>query len=126
MPSDRIRFVEHDGVRILHADYSGLRTTEELRAVVQHATELISTEPPRSVLVLVNLSGVPYNLDNLGVLRDAVDANRPFVRARAVYGLPSIAQLSFGAMARLSGRRMERFRDAEEAVTWLRELVLDP
>lgn len=123
---DRVRFVDHEGVRILHADYSGIRTTEELRAVVERATEMIRVEPPRSVLVLVNLSGVPYNLDNLAVLRDAVEANRPYVRARAVYGLPSIAQLSFGAMARLSGRRMERFRDAESAVTWLRGLVLDP
>ena len=123
---ERIRFVDHEGVRILHADYSGIRTTEELREAVGRATEMLRSEPPRSALVLVNLSGVAYNLANLEVLRDAVEANRPYVRARAVYGLPSIAQLSFSAMARLSGRRMERFRDEESAVAWLRELVLDP
>ena len=125
-PMQRVRFVDHDGVRILHADYSGIRTTEELREWVDRASELIRECPPRSALVLVNLEGVPYNLENLAVLREAVQTNRPYVLARAVYGLPSIAQLSFGAMARVSGRRMERFRDADSAIRWLRGLVVDP
>lgn len=117
----RIRFIQHGDVQILHCNFAGIEATEELRAVVEEAGILIRSQPPRSALLLINLDGVPYTLQNVSVLRRALEENRAYVRARAVCGLPPIAQLSFTAMARLSQRPMEQFRDSRAAMDWLVE-----
>ena len=119
----RIRYIRHREVQILHCNFSGIGSTEELRAVVEEAGLLIRSHPPRSALLLINLDGVPYTLQNVAVLRRALEENRAYVRARAVCGLPAIAQLSFAAMARLSQRPMQQFRDSNSALDWLVEVA---
>lgn len=118
---ERTRFVEHQGVRILLSDYSGIEDSRELEDEVGKAIVLVQREPPLSVLVLVKLEGVPYTLENVGILKVAVTRNRPFVKARAVVGLPAIAAFSFSALARLSNRPMASFRTQQEALAWLME-----
>jgi hypothetical protein len=86
---------------------------------VHAATGVIQTYPLNSLLLLVNLGGVPYTLENVAVLRRATVANAPYVKARAVIGLPAIADLSFQAVARISGTRMRSFPDRESALDWL-------
>lgn len=116
---ERIRFIEHRAARILYADYSGIESSDELRATAREASAVIQAQPPKSVRVLVNLKGVPYTLENVSILRNAVDENKPFVRARAVFGLPPIASLSFAAVAQISGANTKSFPDAESAKNWL-------
>ena len=67
----------------------------------------------------MNLTGIPYTLENVAVLREFALLNRPYVRARAVIGLPEVARLSFRAVAHVSGRRIEAFDDVAAARDWL-------
>lgn len=99
---ERIRFIEHEGSRVLQVDYSGLRDTSELKRVAQDAAEWMRREPPGSVLVLVDLSNVPYGLRRLRMLGEAAVSNREFVRARAVIGIPPVAQSAVTEMGRFS------------------------
>ena len=116
---ERIRYFEHQGVRLLLADLSGLEETEALRRELQRAHEIVRREPPESLRVLVNLTGIPYTLGSVAVLREYALRNRPYVRARAVVGLPEVARLSFRAVAHVSGRKMETFDDVATASDWL-------
>lgn len=118
---ERIRFVEHRGVRILCANYSGLRTAEELERVLEEAAAEIHAHPRGSLLILADLRELPYTLENVKLLRDAAVRNSPYVRARAVVGLPDIAQLSFRAVSKLTGRALESFATSEQAMDWLVE-----
>jgi hypothetical protein len=118
---DRVRFIEHRGVRILQVSFAGVESTDEIRAVVEAAGVLVRTQPPGSVLTLINVEGVPYTFQNVGLVRRALDENRPYVRARAVCGLTGIGQLSFTAMSRFSQRPMEQFEDSTAAKDWLVE-----
>lgn len=113
-----IQFMEHCGIRILRADYSGL-SADALRHAVTEASALLLAEPPGSVLVLVNVQGVPYTLENVGILRGAAVRNKPFVKARAVVGLSPLASFSYKALAHASGRPMESFESEAEALAWL-------
>lgn len=116
---ERVRFVEHRGVRILLADFSGLQGPEALHRELERARKLVQQQPPESLLILVNLEGVPYTLESVGLLRKFALLNRPYVKARAVIGLAEVARLSFRAVAYVSGRKMEAFDDEEVARSWL-------
>jgi hypothetical protein len=116
---DRVRFIEHRGVPILVSDLSGIVTTEELQGTVRRGVELAQTQPPGSVRVLVDVTGVEYNLEAFAIVQQSVAALRPHVRARAVVGLPAVATVPFEIVARISGRPMARFDDHEAAKEWL-------
>ena len=117
----RIRWVEHRGVRMLSADYSGIEDPGELRALAEHGHEVLRHWEPESVLILARFSGVPYTLENLDILRDIAARNQRYVRARAVVGIPPIASLSISAFARLTGRPLPAFVSVAEAKDWLAE-----
>lgn len=116
---DRVRFIDYRGIPILFSDLSGIRTTAEIQRTVRHGSELLQTQPPRSVLVLVDVTGVEYSLEAFAVLQQSVAENRPFVRARAIVGLPSIATVPFQLVAGLSPSPMAHFASMEEAKEWL-------
>lgn len=116
---DRAKFIEHRGTRILLSDLSGIRTTEELQRAVRLGSELVQSQPPHSLLILVDVTGVEYNIESFAVVQQSVAANRPYIRARAVVGLPQVAAVPFSLVARLAGSPMASFDDLEAAKDWL-------
>ena len=116
---DRVRFIEHGGVKILLSDLSGITTTEELQGTVRRGVDLARDEPHGSVRILVDITGVEYNLEAFAIVQQSVAALRPFVRARAVVGLPPAATLPFEIVAKVSGRPMAHFKDRDAAAEWL-------
>ena len=116
---DRVYVADRRGTPILHVDYSWLQDPEELRAIVRQASARVRREPPHSLLVLVNLTGVPHTLVIAAIMQEGVAESRPHVRARAVIGLSSDAAGSFDVAAKLFGRPMARFDDEEAALDWL-------
>jgi hypothetical protein len=115
---ERVRFIDYRGRRILLSDFSGM-TTPELQRAVRLGNELIQAQPPRSTLILVDVTDVEYNLETFAIVQQSVVANRPYVRARAVVGLPSAATVPFDVVANLSDGPMARFDDVEAAKEWL-------
>ena len=116
---NRVYFADHAGAPILHVDYSGLADPEELRGVVRLAAAMVRQHPPDSLLVLVDLTGVPHTLVTAAIMQQGVAESRPHVRARAVYGLTPDAVASFDVATRLFGSPMARFDDEASAEAWL-------
>ena len=116
---DRVRFIEHRGTQILLSDLSGIRETPELQRAVRIGGEMLQAQPPRSTLVLVDVTDVEYNVESFALLQQSVAVNRPFVRARAVVGLPSTATLPYQIVEELSESPMAHFDDREAAKEWL-------
>lgn len=116
---ERVRFIDHRGIPILFSDLSGSRSTLELQRAVRLGSELVQAQPLRSVLILVDLTGVEYSLEAFAILQQSVVANRPYVRARAIVGLPGAAAVPFQIVARLSESPMARFDTLDEAKEWL-------
>jgi hypothetical protein len=116
---ERFRFIEFRGTRMLLSDLSGITESEELRRVLEEGVALVRQEPPRSLLVLVRVHGIPYSLENVLIVRRAVRENVPFVKARAIVGMAQVAMLSLGVAAHLFGQTMYAFDDEEKAKLWL-------
>ena len=116
---ERVRFITHHGTQILLSDLSGIRSTLELQRAIRLGTEFVQTQPPRSLLILVDVTGVEYNIESFAIVQQSVAENRPFVRARAIVGLPRVATIPFEIVAKLAGSPMAHFDDVEAAKDWL-------
>ena len=116
---ERVRFITHRGTQILLSDLSGIRTTVELQRAIRLGTEVVQTHPLGSLLILVDVTGVEYNIESFAVVQQSVADNRPYVRARAIVGLPRIAYIPFEFVAKLSGSPMAKFDSHEAAMEWL-------
>src|SRR5688572_15171352 len=90
---DRVRFIDHQGNSILLSDLSGIREIAELQRIVRLGGEMLQARPRGSTLVLVDITDVEYNVESFAILQQSVAVNRPFVRARAIVGLPSAAAI---------------------------------
>lgn len=118
-PMRRARFLSYEDQRILYVDYTDIRSAEELEKAARKATQLVRAEPPNSVLMLLNFTGVPFGLRIIRILGEAAAANAEFVRARAIIGIPESARSTVGAVAEYSGRPLELFREEGAAMEWL-------
>ncbi len=116
---ERVRFIEHGGTRILLSDLSGIQTTGELQRAIRLGNEFVRSQPHGSLLVLVDVTDVEYNIESFAVVQQSVVENRPFVRARAIVGLPRAALIPFEIVRKLSNGPMARFDDREAAMEWL-------
>lgn len=76
---DRVRFIDQRGTRILFSDLSGIRATLKLQRVVFLGSELVKSQPPHSLLILVDVTDVEYNIESFAILQQSVAVNRPYV-----------------------------------------------
>lgn len=116
---ERARFITYQGKRILLVDLSGIQELEQAAAEAERASRLIRAEPSDSLLVLVDLTGVPYSLRAVRVLGEVAAANSPHVRARAVVGLSEMVRPTVRVIEMYTGRPAEAFQDLETAMEWL-------
>ena len=116
---ERVYFADHGGTPILHVDYAGLEDPEELRAVARRAMARVRGHGAGSLLVQVDLRGVPHNLVIAAIMQEGVAESRPHVHARAVLGLDPAAARSFEVATTLFGGPMARFDEPVAATEWL-------
>jgi hypothetical protein len=116
---ERARFIEYRGIPILLSDLSWIQDTQELQRAIRLGGDLMQMQPPESTLVLVDVTGVEYNVENFAVMQQSVAVNRPYVRARAIVGLSPLAGLPFEIVAKLSAMPMAKFDDRVAAMDWL-------
>ncbi len=116
---ERITFIEYGGRNILIEDFSGLRPGEEFRVCLEAAAAIIRSQPPRSVLALVDVSHSTFNAETIGTLKTFTTENEPYVRAAAVVGIEGLLGVALLAVSRFSGRTFGSFPDRPSALDWL-------
>jgi hypothetical protein len=116
MPS--VAFTEHDGRRILAVDLRGAQPAE-WRRLLEEASALAASEPPRSVLMLVDVTGAVADPSAGEAVYRAVSRDRPYVRAQAVVGVSERQRLVFNVAAAELGDEIAQFPSRDEALAWL-------
>jgi hypothetical protein len=120
--TNRTRFIEHRGKRVLLLDYTGLGDDPaELQAEIERTKAVISAEPPGTVLTLTDVRGARITPANVRAMKELVQHNVPYVRWSAVVvGLSGVYLTAFRAIQALSRRRnLRSFGDPDEAKEWL-------
>jgi len=119
---ERTRFIDHKGKKILLLDYTELGTSpEQLQEEIARTREIISSQPPGSVLTLTDVRGSRITPGNVKAMQELVRHNAPYVRWGAVIvGLTGIYLTAFRAIQAVSRRRnLRAFNDLDEAKDWL-------
>jgi hypothetical protein len=114
----RVRFIEHQGKRILFINYSHCDVAM-LKAVAEEGHRVIAQEPPNSVLTLNDVTGTSFDKESVAVLQAKVAANAPYVRKAAVIGISGLQRLIYAGVQTFSKRRLPTFENRQEAIAWL-------
>ncbi len=115
----RIGYVQHKGRRILIEDFSGLRPGRELEATLEEAKTIVQSRPPKSAVVLVDVTGMRFDKDTLDMMKELAASNEPYVKASTLVGVGGLLQVGLLAVSRFSERNFKTFSAREEALDWL-------
>src|SRR5579859_7129696 len=114
----RVRFIEHEGRRVLFINYSHCDVAM-LKAVAEEGHRVIAGEQPASVLTLNDVTGTTFDKESVAVLQEMVAANAPYVRRAAVVGISGLQRLIYEGVQAFSRRRIPNFETRQEALAWL-------
>lgn len=114
----RVRFIEHQGKRILFINYSHCDVAM-LKAVAEEGHRVIALEPLNSVLTLNDVTGTTFDKESVALLQAKVAANAPYVRRAAVIGISGLQRLIYEGVKAFSRRRLPLFESRQEALAWL-------
>jgi hypothetical protein len=116
-----VKFVEHQGKRILLMDFAGVTNMELLSSLVDESILLVKTvNTPHSVLALIDLSNTRINRALMASLKRLSRNNGPYIRAITFIGMPLVARTLLSIMLRVTKRRNHKvIPDRNQAYDWL-------
>jgi hypothetical protein len=117
----RVRFIEHQGQRVLFINYSHCDGAM-LKAVAEEGHRVIALEQPNSVLTLSDVTGTTFDKESVAVLQAKVAGNAPYVRRAAIIGISGLQRLIYEGVQAFSRRRIPLFESRQEALRWLVEV----
>jgi len=121
MHRERVRWETDDGFRYLDLDFSHFATPAEALPVIEAARKATDGLAPKSVYILNDMTGSPFNADVLAAIRGLAEHNRPYCRAAAAVGLTKLAKIAYD-MIILATRRTDvrPFDTVDEGLRWLK------
>jgi hypothetical protein len=116
---ERVSFIQYKGASILVEDFSGMRPGQEFSDTIKAAQAIISKQPPKSVLALLDATNVTFNTDVLSKMKDFVQANTPYVKCATVVGVTGLLNVALSTLSKTSGRDFHSFATRQEAMDFL-------
>ncbi len=118
MKSARAEFISYKGKQVLCLDFTDCGP-EEVTALSDEAEQIITAQPPNSVLVLADFSGARFSRDAVTRLKEVTAFDRPFVKRAAWVRGENLPEIFYQAIKRFSQREFPTFETREEALEFL-------
>jgi hypothetical protein len=116
---ERVSTIQHQGKGIIFIDISHLMNSDEQIATFNRAQELICSQPPGSVLSLIDYTGIHYNMPAVEAQKAYSKAITPYMKASAVVGVTGMLLVVFRSVVKLTKRKIVVFETREAALDWL-------
>lgn len=110
MPS--LKWVLHNGKRILYADIASQKT-EELLDIVARLKVEIEKEPPGSVLSICQVKGGKTNSEINAALKDFIKYIDPYIKMIVVVGLEGLQKILYNSILMLTRTKKLTVKDSE-------------
>lgn len=116
-----IEVMHYDGKEIYYLDASDLTTNniQEIREDMEKIKKLISSKPPKSVLMITNVTNVRFNSEMVEIFKEYANHNTPYVKASALVGVNGIQKVVLNTVKKLTGRDYYLANSLEEAKKWV-------
>src|SRR5512146_2809706 len=118
MNGDRVRFITHQGQRILLVDCSDC-TAAQVATISDLVPSYVTAEPEGSVLLLADFSDAQIDRDALEHLKIATVFDRPHLKRSAWVVTPSFPKAFYAPVKAFSVRDLPTFKTREEALSYL-------
>jgi hypothetical protein len=82
---ERIRFIDHQGKRVLLVDLSNC-PINQVEKLVRSVPDYITVQPLGSVLVLTDFTGAAFDRDAIRAVKETAVFDKPFVKKSALIG----------------------------------------
>lgn len=115
----RVKFVQYKGISILIEDFSNLYPGKEFLDTIAAARALIASQPPKSVLALLDATSAHYDTEILAAMKGFVKANGPYIKCAVVVGISGLANIALTTLTNVSGRSFRTFSDRQSAMEYL-------
>jgi hypothetical protein len=111
----------YKGKTIFCMDIAGLQIKDkpEFYKHVEHAKEIIRKQPPKSLLVITEVTNTGFDVEIAGLIKEYAQHNKPYVKASAVVGIVGWAKIIMTAIKTATGRDFYLADTMEEAQEWL-------
>jgi hypothetical protein len=115
---ERIRFIQHNGQRVLLLDFRNC-TPEEVTNLSSQVRQVMSQEPKDSVLALAEFTGAQFSRDAVTRIKEVTAMDRPFVKRAAWVGTENLPKVFYDAIRTFSVREFPIFKTREAALDYL-------
>jgi len=113
--------INHQGKTILCMDIAGLKSKDKLELLeyVSRAKEIIRKQPPKSLLVITNVTKTGFDTEVASIIKEYAAHNTPYIKASAIVGVAGWAKIILAAVKTFTGRDFYLADTIEEAKEWL-------
>lgn len=113
--------INHKGRIIYCLDIAGLHSRDKVDfyKYINQAKEEFQKHPPKSLLVVTNVTNTRYDTEIAKIFTDYVKHNTPYVKASAVVGLSGLQKIILTIIKTATGRNFYLAASMEEAFEWL-------
>ena len=115
----RTTFITDRGVRICVLDFTHVPDEDTALAAIDEARRIITSEPPKSVYTLTDVTGSRVTSRIRSALHDLTTANAPYVVAGAVVGVTNLQMVILRGIVQLTRRRLIVSKSREDARDWI-------
>jgi hypothetical protein len=116
---ERVRFVDYQGTKILLEDFSNIRDEAEFMALLEKAEQVVQNQPPKSVLVIIDLTNTYFNTRISQASKEAANRNTPYIKASTTVGVSGLMGVMVKAVSAFARRELVTFDTREQAMEWL-------
>lgn len=113
--------IKYKGRNIFCLDVAGLKLKDkqEFQKLVEFAEEQIRKHPPKSLLLITNVTDTGFDTEVSAIMGEYAVHNTPYVRASALVGVSGVQKVVLAAIKVLTGRDFYLTDTVEEAQEWL-------
>ena len=118
----RSSWMSHKGKRILFINFADTKV-DGVNEAIAEAKPMISSQPPESVLFLVDTTGTSFSLDISSAVKEFTMHNKPFMKMTALVGVEGLQKIILNSVIMFTKRRNLVVKNSrEEALDWLVDL----
>jgi hypothetical protein len=106
---------------LLYVDYASTRSKEEKLTLLKIAAEEYMKQPQNSVLAIINLTKVNYDIEIVNNFIKSREKTAPYEKKEAIIGMSSLQRVAYNFICGLKNNNTKTFDSEIEAKEWLVE-----